>query len=294
MTTESKVPPTLSLKPDITKGLGNIVETGMIDPRQLQVAETNCRTTDIPENERNAMDASLAHNGVAVSVVLNMEGRIVDGQLRWKAALRDNLTSIPYVKINFKDTFSERVYSMLQDEHHHKLEAIDKYIFIKKCAEIEKKSLQEIADALGNNIDAVRSWTHYQEVPDVVAKDENLKNKYLDLTGKRRIAVRSILEKPAYANDIEKSLEFIDFATEAPLRELHQARKDASSGSPIDAKARKKKLKERTTLIEIKIPKDLDRTFRACLKKDKKDYVIILEKLIRGYTRGLYDVDLIE
>ena len=101
----------------------------------------------------------------------------------------------------------------------------------------------------------------------------------MKFTGKKRNAVRSVLDKPAYANDIVKSLDFISFATDAPLRELEQARKDAALGTPINSKARKARLKEKTMLIEVKIPKSTDVSFRRALKEKNDDYVIVIEKI---------------
>lgn len=295
MTTTENVLPTLSLpKDELKRGLGTIIEYGFIDPKLLQVAETNNRTIPISEAERDEMDKSVIENGVTEAVILNMEDKIVSGQLRWQSALRTNQAEIPFVKMQFKDKYSERIFSMLQDDQHHRLEQVDLITFVKKCVAMHGKSIAQIAKSLGKDACALRSLVNSETIPSVIADDPKLVDKYNDLTYKRRNAVKSVLDKPSYKEDYVKAQDFINFALDAPLRELEQARKDACLGSPIDAKARKNRLKERTILIEVKIPQNVDKDFRNALKKNNKDYVVIIEKLITGYSRGIFDISLVE
>jgi hypothetical protein len=274
--------------------LGEIVETGYISPRLLKLAKTNNRTVKIPDSDRDEMVTSVRESGVVEPIIINLNNEVVSGQLRWNAALIANLESIPFTRIKFIDAFSERICSMMQDELHHKLDSYDKYMFVKKCIEEDKKTISQISKLLGKNTETIRAWSRFQSVPEVISNNEDASDTFLSLVNKKKVAVRSILDKPQYKNDVEKSLKLIEFASDAPLRELEQAKKDANSGSPIDTEARKKRLKERTTLIEVKIPKYLDKTFRNKLKEVNADYVVVIEKLIAGYVRGEFIIENIE
>jgi ParB/RepB/Spo0J family partition protein len=275
-----------NLSPSKIENLGRLIEYGEISPKLLHVADTNNRTVEIPENERAEMDNSVLTEGIIDPIVINVDNGIVQGQLRWKSALRLDLKTVPFIRMEFKDKYSERIASMAQDELHHKLESLDKYLFVTKCLAEDGKTYQSIADSLGKHVETIRAWANFQNVPKVIKDNKKAVDKFMDLTGKKRQAVRSVLDRPAYVNDISKSLAFIEFAGDAPIRDLEQAKKDAGLGSPIDADARKQRLQERTILIEIKIPKHLDKSFREKLKKNNEDYVIVLEQLITAYVRS--------
>lgn len=267
------------------KKLGEIVEIGTINPQVIRVASTNNRTDPISERDKLELNNSIAEVGVVEPIILNENNEIVGGQLRWTSALVNNLASVPYIKIKFHDKFSERIASILQDYHHHPLSDKDKGLFVRRCVEEDKKTLQNIADSLGIEIQTVRSWLRWDQVPEIIEKNEKLKQTYFKLPFKKRIATESILSRSPYKDDQEKAIEIIEFASEAPLRELEQARKDVVKRTPVDAEKRKLRLKQNCILIEVKIPKYLDNVFREKLRKENKDYTEVLVQLIEEYVR---------
>lgn len=276
------------------KKLGEIIEIGDISPKLLKVSKTNNRTVQINEFEKQEMITSVKESGIIIPLIINLDNEIVSGQLRWHAAIANSLETVPFIRMQFKDAFSERICSMIQDEFHHRLDALDKHLFIKNCIEVDKKTIYEISEALGKHIETVRAWARFQNIPDNIAKDEKAKSKFLNMPAKKRTQLRSILDKPAYKNDTIKSIELVEFASHAPTRELKQIKKDVNSGSPIDTEIRKQRLNERTTLLEVKIPKYLDRSFRDKLKQTNSDYVKVIEKLISGYVRNMFIIEDVE
>jgi hypothetical protein len=267
------------------KKLGEIVEIGTISPQVIKVAETNNRKDPISERDKMELNKSISEVGVVEPVILNENNEIVGGQLRWTSALVNNLKSIPYVKMKFHDKFSERIASILQDYHHHPLSDKDKGLFVRKCIEEDKRTLEDIADSLGIEVQTVRSWLRFDQVPKVIEENDKLKQSYLKLPFKKRIATESILSRAPYKDDQEKAVELIEFASEAPLRELEQARKDVVKRTPVNAEQRKLRLKQNCVLIEVKIPRYLDNVFREKLRKENKDYTEVLVQLIEEYVR---------
>jgi ParB family chromosome partitioning protein len=267
------------------KKLGEIIEIGTISPQVIRVAETNNRTDPISERDKMELNKSISEVGVVEPVILNENNEIVGGQLRWTSALVNNLKSIPYVKMKFHDKFSERIASILQDYHHHPLSDKDKGLFVRKCIEEDKRTLEDIATSLGIEIQTVRSWLRFDQVPKVIEENAKLKQSYFKLPFKKRIATESILSRAPYKDDQEKAIELIEFASEAPLRELEQARKDVVKRTPVNAEQRKLRLKQNCVLIEVKIPRYLDNVFREKLRKENKDYTEVLVSLIEQYVR---------
>jgi hypothetical protein len=270
----------------VPEPLGVILDTGIISPTKLKVAETNNRTIPIPDRAREEIYASIRKNGVEEAVYLNENYEIVSGQIRWLGALTANLADIPYIRMKFKDAFSERVFSMTQDCQHNTLMELDKFYFVQKCVEVDKKTLLEISVATGKHIETIRAWSRTQVSPAVLSSDEQAKQSRLNLPLKKRKAIDSMLSKPQFKNNIPRALDAIAFAGEASTRDIEQARKDTNSGLSIDFNARMERMKERQSLLEIKIPKSLDIAFRDKLKKTGEDYVIVIEELIRQYVRS--------
>ena len=139
--------------------------------------------------------------------------------------------------------------------------------------------------SLGIKIQTIRSWLRWDQVPEIIEKNEKLKQTYFKLPFKKRIATESILNRSPYKDDQEKAIEIIEFASEAPLRELEQARKDVVKRTPVNTEQRKLRLKQNCILIEVKIPKYLDNVFREKLRKENKDYTEVLVNLIEEYVR---------
>lgn len=269
---------------DVNK-LGTIIETGEIDPRILKVADTNNRTMPISDKEKFELRTSIGNIGVLEPVLLDEDNGIVSGQLRWAGAIAADRAKVPFIRMKFKDKFSARIASIVQDYLNHPLTDKDRYLFVKKAIDEDRKTLKEIADSLGIEEQTIRAWAKYEDVPAIISNDKALKQSFLDLPIKKKIATESILNRDPYKNDTGKAIEFIEFARNAPLRELEQVRKDVIKRTPVNAAARKQRLSENTTMLELRIPKYLDTSFRNTLRELNMDYVEVIIKLIENFVR---------
>lgn len=232
------------------------------------------------------MNKSVSEVGIVEPILLNESNEIVGGQLRWSSALVEGLPSVSFIKMKFKDKFSERIASILQDYHHHPLSDRDKGLFVKRCIEEDNKTVEDVANSLGIDPQTVRNWLKWNKSPEAVENNKKLKQMYFDLPSKKRIAVRSILDRAPFKENDEKAIEVIEFAGSQSLRELEQARKDVIRKTPVDFAKRRERLKHETVLIEIKIPKYLDSAFRKKLKLENKDYTEVLIQKIEEYVRS--------
>lgn len=275
----------ISFKRNIEK-LGEIVETGDISPRLLTVAPTNVRKSKISEVEKEELNESVGNVGIAEPIIINLDNEIVSGQLRWESALANNLDTIPYIRMKFKDAFSERACSVLGDAQHHSYDQYDLYTFVKTSREVDNKSYETIAKATGMHLETIRRWGNCLNVPNAIADNKDAVDKYLDMSQKKRMAINSILKKPQYQDDPIKALEIIEYANEAPVRDIQNTRKDINAGTPVNAKVRLQRLGEITTTIEIKIPKSLDKSFRDKLKITGEDPTVVIHDMIQQYVRS--------
>jgi hypothetical protein len=267
------------------KKLGEVVEFGYISPLELKVAPTNNRITAISDNDRLEMAASIGEIGVVEPVILNEKNEIVQGQLRWSGALTKGIQKIPFIRMRFSNQFAERIASIIQDYLHHGLTDKDRYAFVKKCVDEDGKTYEDIAISLGINVETVRSWAKYQDVPKIIAKEEKAKQTLFNMPIKKKLLTDAVLKREPYCNDVEKAIDFIEFAANSPLREIEQAKKDVVAKTPVDIVARRQRLQENTTLLEIRIPKYLDTAFRNKLRKLNADYTEVLVSLIEKYVR---------
>lgn len=266
--------------------LGVIIDLGRIDPRLLTVAPTNNRTIPIAETDKLEMNSSIREIGVVEPIIINTKNQIIQGQLRWASAISNNLDSVPYIKMEFPDTFSERVTSIIQDYLHHPLEEMDKFYFTKHCVEDDGKTFKDIAQALGVTEQVVRGWSRWDETPKVVEHIPEAKKRILGLPNKKKLIVNAVLNKPEYENDVNKSMNLIGAAEKLSLRGLEQIKKDVNKHTVVDENSRVKRQQENCTLMQIKIPKHIDIAFTKKLRILGWDFEATIIKLMEDFIRA--------
>lgn len=259
------------------------------DPNKLEVADTNVRYLIPSEEALQTIINSVKEVGVLEPVVLNTEGKIVSGQLRWIAAKKAGLKEIPCVKIEFLDKFAEMIACIAQDTIRHPLTLEEKYKFAKKARELGYK-VEEIAKALGVGESTVWSWLEaYERSPPQLQGTPSEKVLFKLPVKKKRVVDRALRE-PEYVKDLEKSVELLEFAKKAPLRDLEQIEKDVKQGLKVDLKKREEVHKVENVLWELRIPKKLDNMFKKILKKQGKDFLATVIELVEEYVKEHSDL----
>jgi len=254
------------------------------DPRELTVAPTNNRLEPITDKEKEMMALSVMTVGIKDPLILNTEKQIVSGGLRWQGALATGFTIVPCIVKKFNSKFEERITSMLQDDLHHPLTDRAKAEFVKKCTEEDGETIESIAASLGRTPQTIRQWTMYDVYPEQIKDKPVLKQTYLEIPRKKKIAVHRILKTPQFKNDVKKSTDLVEMARESTLFDLESMSKDAHSGLYIDLNFQKWLNNQETALLETKIPKRLDMLFREKLRIEKKDFSKTIIGLIQKYV----------
>jgi len=270
---------------DLLSNLAKTVEIGFIDPAKLKVADTNNRRDEISESEKLEMRDSVSEIGIVDPILINMNNEIVAGQLRWASALAAGLKSVPFIRKDFKDKFSERIASIVQDYLHHPLSDEDKGNFVKKCLQVDGKTIPDIAKKIGVSELTIRNWLKFEDVPDNIKDDPQTVQTFLDLAIQKKNAATAILSRAPYKNDVQRSLKVVELISKAPMRDVSQMRKDVVRSTTIDEVARMNRLVESSVVMEIRIPKTLDFAFRQKIKAQKLDFVETVIKLIQDFVR---------
>lgn len=266
--------------------LATLIESGSIDPSLLKVAPTNNRQTPIKDLEKEEMKKSILAIGVVEPIIINENNLIVSGQLRWIGALAAGIEKIPFIRMKFKDRFSERVISLVQDYFHHDLSATDRGWFAKRSVEEDHKTTEFIAITLGLEEETIKNWLRALDVPEVLEKIPKSKQQFLDSSHKKRMATKAILESSEFKEDPAKAIKLVEFSSKAPLREIESIRKDIVRHTPVDMESRTQRLEGFNSLIEVKIPRYLEYEFRKQLLKRNEDFVNVLIFLMEKYVRG--------
>lgn len=284
MQSQEDSPPIISF--DVSsevKNLGERVEFGFINPKLLHKADTNCRKVDISDNEKVIMDATTSNYGIIDPVVINMDNGVVKGQLRWSSALRVNLDRIPFIRMKFKDVFSERSASALDDTTKHPWSKEDWRYYIGVNLN-EGKTYEQIANAVCLSVDHIRAKMRGAYIhPSMYGNDEAIK-KYEELQPDKQNAVKGILDTKQYEDaSPEKVTKLVDYAIVAPVRDVQDLRKTSKKYSDIDVDSRLKKVKKKTSILRIKVDKELMDKFTAYCNRRHRDPINVVEELIRAY-----------
>ena len=261
-----------------------VIEHGYIDPKQLKVAPTNVRVKIPPREQLETIINSVREIGVVEPVMINTRNEVVSGQLRVLAAIEAGVDKVPYVKVEFEDEFSEMVACMCQDWIRHSLTAEERYQFVKKARELGYR-VQDIAKALGVGESTVWSWLETFERTAPQVRGTPAEKELFKLSARRKQVVDRALRESEMVKDLNKSLQLIEYAREAPLRDLEQATKDIKEGLVVDLETRKKVAKQESVLWEVRIPKQLDTAFREILRKTGKDFLVTIIELIQDFVR---------
>jgi len=259
------------------------------DPNELEVAETNVRYIIPPDEILEPLVESVRTTGILEPIILNQEGKIVSGQLRWTAAKRAGLKRVPCIRIYFPDKFSEMLCCMAQDYIRHNLTDEERYRFVCRARQMGY-SVRDIARALGVAESTIWNWIGKFERVAPQIRGTEAEQKLYSLPTKKKLTVDRALRDSTLVRDLEKSVQLVEFASKAPLRDIEQVTRDIKSGLNVDLKKREQVIKEENELWEIRVPKKLAETFRRVLKLTKRDFLATILELLEEFVKENADV----
>jgi len=256
------------------------------DPRELRIAPTNVRTEEISKEELDIMVYSVKAVGIKEPLIINRDNEIVSGGIRWRAALRAGLRRVPCVVRDFTSKYEERLTCFMQDYLKHPLTDMERAEFVKKCIKEDGKTIEEIARDLGVIPETVKRWLRASEIPEIVKQDQRLLDTWIKEAGRKKLAVKRMLETRQFKQDPQKAMKVIRELPNTPLRTVEQMSKEAIKGLYIDVDYRRMLDEGDTTLIELRCPTALYNRFVRKLKDDQRDMLYVLNTLIEKYVRG--------
>jgi len=247
-----------------------------ISVKDLKVAPTNNRIIIPTEKELSLLAVSMA-SGQIDPIIVNQNYEIISGQLRWLVAQQIGLTKLLAIVCEFENPMEERIISVIQDYVRFPLTDKDKINFITKCRE-EGYSVKQISEMTGIPEPTLFLWQQLAKVPEPVKEQPTLLEEYEKVQYKKRVETKKLIESAQFK---DKPDEVIELAKQVPLRELKNIAKEAKRGLHIDLEHRKEIYKEKTELINLRVPKKLYDALTRIAKRERIDFHKLIIKALK-------------
>lgn len=232
-----------------------ILESGFCSPEEVTISEYNIRKDDILSTIDGMID-SICNFGILMSIALDQESKVIDGQRRTTAVdlIRKRygkVVPIPYVRYYFKDEAERILFSLVSNERRVQTSVEDKGKAVRQLQE-RGWTLEELSKASGSAISTLTSYARNEELKQELAKTDKKSAELIDdISDRKQKVLRRVLKMEPYASNVLKRQELLEKSKTMTLDQLEQLAKDVVNKVPIDIESRSSRTIDKTEYSQM-------------------------------------------